>query len=138
MTNAKKIERYVKECFDELSINYREFFCYYDAEDENDEGTWIETSWQNEDDSVDLSAVRFASVILGIDEADILSVSEEAIRNKLRRFPYYGLVKPFELAYKKHTMARALMKSIFLKHYLAENRINHTLSDTIMQKSKHD
>ena len=53
MTNAKKIERYVKECFDELSINYREFFCYYDVKDENDKGTWIETSWQNEDDSVD-------------------------------------------------------------------------------------
>lgn len=115
MTNAKKIERYVKECFDELSINYREFFCYYDVEDENDKGTWIETSWQNEDDSVDLSAVRFASVILGIDEADILSVSEEAILNKLRRFPYYGLVKPFELAYKKTYYGKGFDEIHFLE-----------------------
>ena len=101
MTKAKKIEKFIRDCFEEFSINYREFFSYYELDNEDEPGYWIETSWENDDGSVNMDAVSHASIILGISEEDILTTKEEAIMGWLKKFPYYRFVKPFRFAYEK-------------------------------------
>lgn len=97
MIKAQKVERYIKECFDELSINYKEYF-YYDYEDN---GNYEDIYWIDESGNINMDAVAHASKILGISVADILSTNEGALLKWLKKYRYFWDIKPFYMAYKK-------------------------------------
>lgn len=102
MDDAEKIVTFIREWFDELSINYRQYFYYnpYDPdEDEFFDAEWVEIQWIKKDGTLDMKAVSYASEVLGISVKDILQTNEEAGMKWLRKYPYIIYVRPFEVAY---------------------------------------
>ena len=96
MTKSKKAELYIKDWFEELSINYKEFF-YYDFE----EGNFEDIEWYNENGEIDLQAVAHAAKVLGIHVNDIMTDNDAALQKWLKKYPYFVYVGPFNLAYEK-------------------------------------
>lgn len=97
MTSAQKIERYIRGCFNELSINYKEYF-YYDYEDD---GNYEDIHWTDDAGNINMDAVAYASKVLGISVEDILSTNEEALLKWPIKYRYLWDINPFNLAYKK-------------------------------------
>lgn len=123
MDDAEKIVTFIREWFDELSINYRQYFYYnpYDPdEDEFFDAEWVEIQWIKKDGTLDMKAVSYASEVLGISVKDILQTNEEAGMKWLRKYPYLTYVRPFEVAYEntfygKGVEARRLIEALFGK-----------------------
>ena len=77
MTKADKVAAFIRECFDSLGINFKEYF-YFDFE----EGVYEEISWCNKDGSVNTKAVEYAAELLGTTPDDILSLNGEVYGKK--------------------------------------------------------
>ncbi len=96
MTKAEKIRAYIKECFDEYSINYREYFFYDFDNGKLEEPEW----WILEDGKINMDMVEFASEILGISVKDILACNEKALVHWAKKYRYIWDIQPFIHSYR--------------------------------------
>lgn len=96
MTKSKKAEQYIKDWFEALSINYKEFF-YYDFE----KGNWEDIEWYDKNGVIDSQAVAHAAKVLGIRVKDIMADNDAVLQKWLKKYPYFMYVTPFNLAYEK-------------------------------------
>lgn len=114
MKKAERIEKYIKECFAENSLEYSRYFSFYD--DEEDE--LIEVSLIQEDGKINPKAVSRAAEILGMDEKDILDTDEEKIMGWWQKYYYLQNIHFYESAcetakYGKGYHEQKLLEAIF-------------------------
>ncbi len=112
MTKAEKITKYLKGIFEMYSLNYGEYFGYFDAE----EGFFEIPLGKGSKVNMDMIAI--ASQALGISTADILAMDEKAAGKWYRKYPYFFHLTGFNHAYKrtfysKEADALFLMDAIF-------------------------
>ena len=96
MADAKKIERFIKECFSEFGLDLEEYF-FHDFDD----GKWAEMPWADEDGNLRPYLVPFTSEVLGICEKDILECKDNVIMERIRQYPYFAYLQPFTVAYER-------------------------------------
>lgn len=96
MANSKDIVKFIKDCFEEYSLNFREIF-YYAFNGYLPE----EIEWTDQNGQISPRIVSHASEILGLNPEDITSANKDAMDKWFKKYPYYGLVPPFKFAYER-------------------------------------
>ena len=94
MRTAEKIENYIKDCFEENSLEYGRYFSIYDEEDDE----LVDVSLVQEDGQINLQAVSRAAEILGMDEKDILETNEDKVMYWWQRYYYLQNIHFYESA----------------------------------------
>lgn len=109
MTKADKIEMFIMTCFDELCLDYMDYFSYKGKNGKLQRIPLIRTG------KLDEEAVRFASRILGISIADIMACNYEAIAKWKGKFKYFSHYKKLNNAYEENIYGRG-----YAEHKLKE------------------
>lgn len=94
MKNPQEIERFIRICFKEYSLNYSRFFSYRDHND----------VWHDEpivvDGELQLPVVEQAAYILGVSVDDLLNMNERAVFKWFDRYGYFREMHYFQDAYR--------------------------------------
>lgn len=93
MTKAQRIKAYIRECFEENSINIKEFFSNIC------EGTAYDICWTDKNGKIDMGIVSYASELLGISVDDILTQNDKAITKWWDKYPYFKYTEAYKYAY---------------------------------------
>lgn len=96
MTHSQRVEKFIKDCFDELSLNIKQYFWYH-----YDDVGFCECRWTDSNGDIDVGIVEYASKILGIDKEDVLSANYDVIAQIKNRYPCFDMLKEFWLSYKE-------------------------------------
>lgn len=94
MRRPKTIEKFIRECFESLAIDYKEYFYY-----SYDDGQYEDISWTDEHGKINVAAVKHASRILGISVDDLLAANEDALTKWERKYRYFWDLDPLHTAY---------------------------------------
>lgn len=97
MASANRIIKFIKECFADYGLRLEEHF-YYDYDGN---GKPEEITWTDETGELLPGLISFASEILGMSEQDIIACDDAAVMKRYRKYPYFGLLGPYAVAYER-------------------------------------
>lgn len=93
MKKNQKIAQFIMICFDELCLNYNEYFSYIGTDGERHKIPLCV------DGKLDKEAVKVASRILGISEKDLMTCNYDAVAKWIDKYKYFSYYRLFERAY---------------------------------------
>ena len=112
MKKPQKIEQFIMDCFNELCLNYDDYFSYIGKDGEQHRISLCV------DGKLDKEAVKLASRILGISEKDLMSCNHDGYIRWLTRFEFFSYYRQFNMAYEK---------TIYSPHQYAETKLKEAI-----------
>lgn len=112
MTKNEKIEVFIKACFNELCLDFADYFSYTDGNSKSRLVPLLQEGKLNED------AVQFTSRMLGLSVQDIMSCNYDALFYLRDKYPYFTHYKGLEKAY----------ETLMLGHRYAEYKLTEAIA----------